>query len=101
MVVDQHAALRHGDEEAELDKDQQDRDEDPADGERGAALLMRENAPGKTERHGFDGSLCCRKHSREIRSCPLRASFRPGKTALYRSRPDGYAKEVMFVEYRR
>jgi hypothetical protein len=39
VVVDQHAALRHRDEKAELDKNQQDRDKDATDGERGAAPL--------------------------------------------------------------
>ena len=52
VVIDQHAALRHRDEEAELDEDQQDRDEDAADRQRGAALLVGQYAPGDLERHG-------------------------------------------------
>ena len=51
VVVNQHAALRYRDEKTELDKDQQDGNEDAAKRQRGAALLMRKNAPGNVQRH--------------------------------------------------
>ncbi len=51
MVIDQHAALRHRHEKAELDKNQQDRDENAAGGERGAPLLVGEYPPREMERH--------------------------------------------------
>ena len=51
VVVYQQTALRHRDEKAQLDKDQQDRDKDAAHRQRGAPLLIGQYSPGNRERH--------------------------------------------------
>ena len=51
VVIDQQAALRHRHEKAELDENQEDRDEDAAGGKRGAPLLVNQYPPGEVERH--------------------------------------------------
>jgi hypothetical protein len=43
--------LRHRDKKPEFDKDQQDRDKNAADRQRGAPLLIRQDPPRHRERH--------------------------------------------------
>src|SRR4051794_19910343 len=98
MVVDQEAALRHRDEKPELDENQQDRDKNAADRQRGAPLLIRQYPPSHRERHenatpntlrrqGYSASFPRRGVKTAAPPCLAAPSLPPGTVAVLGSRP--------------
>ena len=69
IVIKQQAAARHGIEEAEFDKDKENRHEDADQGERGASLVVSQDAPGKWNLHGTLAAPSAEKRGGYYKRC--------------------------------